>query len=158
LALLKINGTFDPVRFAKEPAKLGENVLLFGFPSPSLGESRATVGKGTVNRLVGVLNDAHHFQIDAVMQTGQCGGPLTTESGSVVGVVTTRLGVHFVRLLTGHSGAVNYVLQGKDALSFLQKYPDVVGQLKVADNHSDGSIERAVESVVNATVQVESCW
>lgn len=94
LALLKIAGgavrASLPLRDGPR-VRLGESVLAFGFPLQGVMTSSINMTPGSVSALAGLGDDARVLQFTAPIQPGNSGGPLVDASGSVVGVVTSRL-------------------------------------------------------------------
>jgi S1-C subfamily serine protease len=72
-------------------AKVGEEVLVAGFPYGALLSDTIKVTKGIVSARNGLADDNNNFQIDAAVQSGNSGGPIYDEKGNVIGVVVQRL-------------------------------------------------------------------
>ena len=71
--------------------RLGEDVVVAGFPLRGLLGSGLNVTKGTVSALKGPANNRRLTQITAPVQPGNSGGPVLDSSGNVVGVVVSKL-------------------------------------------------------------------
>lgn len=91
LALLKMDGLFNPIEFAKpEDAQIGEKVIAIGNP---LGLS-FTVTEGIVSALdrEGPNGLKAYVQTDVTLNPGNSGGPLIDTQGNVIGVNNFKIG------------------------------------------------------------------
>ena len=92
LAIIKIACRTIPLKMAfDDPAKLGDEVMVGGFPNPEVQGTSLKLTRGVISSTSGLHDDARHFQIDASVQPGNSGGPLLNTRGSVVGVVNARI-------------------------------------------------------------------
>ncbi|MAG01969.1 hypothetical protein CMI42_01415 [Candidatus Pacearchaeota archaeon] len=85
LALLKIEGNFEPLEFEKiENVEIGEKVIAIGNP---LGLS-FSVSEGIVSGInrIGTNNLPAYIQTDAALNPGNSGGPLINSDGKVIGI------------------------------------------------------------------------
>ena len=71
LVPLASEGLFKP-----DDVKLGEDVLVAGFPYGELFSDTIKVTKGIVSANKGMLDDRGQFQTDAAVQSGNSGGPI----------------------------------------------------------------------------------
>lgn len=85
LALLKISGNYDELRFGdSSDVKVGEKVIAIGNPfGLSFSVSEGIVS--AVHREVSSF-DGEYIQTDAALNSGNSGGPLIDTDGNVVGV------------------------------------------------------------------------
>ena len=93
LAILKadtINSTALHFRAGKG-IRIGEDVVVIGYPLGELLGSGIKVTTGNVSALTGLINDTTSMQLTAPVQPGNSGGPLFDKSGNVVGVIVARL-------------------------------------------------------------------
>lgn len=74
-----------------EDVELGEDVLVSGYPYGELFSNTIKVTKGIVSANKGMGDDSGQFQMDAAVQSGNSGGPIYDENGSIVGVVVAQL-------------------------------------------------------------------
>ncbi|MBT3923881.1 MAG: tetratricopeptide repeat protein, partial [Nitrospina sp.] len=74
-----------------EDVKLGEKVLVAGFPFGVLFSNTIKVTTGIVSATRGGGDDSGQFQLDAAVQPGNSGGPIYDSGGNIVGVVISRL-------------------------------------------------------------------
>lgn len=93
LAILKVDGW--PGRYlglsSSSEVTHASEVLVAGFPDPTVLGRNPKVSTGIVNALSGVRDDPRFIQISAPVQPGNSGGPLLSPSGRVVGVVAAGL-------------------------------------------------------------------
>jgi len=95
LAVLQIQRktpNFLPLASAKTTS-LGTPVFTMGFPATSILGSDVKFSEGVINSLSGFQNDAIYMQISMPVHPGNSGGPIVTDDGSVVGVVTATAAI-----------------------------------------------------------------
>ncbi len=131
LALLKINGHFQPLAFAGErSATLGQEVFTIGFPDPMLQGVSAKFTKGEISSLAGIHDDARLYQISVPVQPGNSGGPLLDMNGNITGVIEAMLDAKTVFALTGSlPQSVNYAVKGGLARALVNGLPAVTANL-----------------------------
>jgi uncharacterized protein len=132
LALLKVFGSFAalPVGNSAE-ARLGDAVFTIGFPNLDLQGMEPKLTRGDINSMAGVQDDPRHFQISVPVQPGNSGGPLVSVSGSVVGVVTMRLGDWRTLRMTGALPQnVNYAVKSSLIHTLVNAVPEAAKKLK----------------------------
>lgn len=81
--------------------RLGEDILIAGYPLSDIISSDLNITRGTTSSLSGIGNDRRRIQISAPVQPGNSGGPILDMSGNVVGVVVSKLNALAVASLTG---------------------------------------------------------
>jgi S1-C subfamily serine protease len=122
LALLKARTAPKSVatfRVSLQP-RLGESLLVYGFPLSGILSQGGVVTNGTVSALTGIGDDVHYFQISAPVQPGNSGGAVLDSSGRVIGVVASKLNAQQVASAIGDIPQnVNFAIRLKDVLSFL---------------------------------------
>jgi tetratricopeptide (TPR) repeat protein len=74
-----------------EDVRLGEKVLVAGYPFGELFSNTIKVTSGIVSATRGAGDDSGQFQLDAAIQPGNSGGPIYDSSGNIVGVVISQL-------------------------------------------------------------------
>lgn len=156
LAVIQVNARLAPVNFspASNP-KLGATVFTVGYPMPSLQGVEPKVTKGVVSSLRGLKDDIRMLQIDAAVQPGNSGGPLSDGTGSVVGVINARLNDLGVLLETGSLPQnVNYAIKNTYVKAFLASIPALTDKLLTGGNE-ERPFEDAVEAVARSTVLIE---
>ena len=103
--------------------KLGEEVVVIGYPLRGLLSSAPTVTTGIVSSLAGIGNDRTEMQISAPVQPGNSGGPVLDRSGNVVGVVVSELNAIRAAVITGNIPQnVNFAIHSSIVTSFLDSY------------------------------------
>jgi len=122
LALLKVSGTFSPLRVVSSDAvSKGQRVLAVGYPQISIQGNESKVTDGIISSFSGIRNDDDWFQISVPIQGGNSGGPLVTENGTVVGVVVASVNVaKFFKLTGSMPQNINYAIKSKVLLEFLK--------------------------------------
>ena len=74
-----------------EDVRLGEKVLVAGYPYGDYFSNTIKVTGGLVSATRGAGDDSGQFQLDAAVQAGNSGGPIYDSSGNIVGVVVSQL-------------------------------------------------------------------
>jgi S1-C subfamily serine protease len=74
-----------------EDVRLGEKVLVAGYPYGDVFSNTIKVTSGIVSATRGSGDDSGQFQLDAAVQPGNSGGPIYDSSGNIVGVVISQL-------------------------------------------------------------------
>ena len=93
LALLRLEQPVTTVASFREGkgVRVGDKVVVAGFPLRGLLGSGLNVTFGNVSSLTGIGNDSRMIQISAPVNPGNSGGPLIDDSGHIVGIVTSKL-------------------------------------------------------------------
>ena len=155
LALLKIEGTYEPVSFAAAPsAKLGQTIFTLGFPMPDLQGFEPKVTKGVISSLSGISDDIRHYQIDAAIQPGNSGGPLADEAGNIVGILDATLNPGYVIQKGSLPQNINYALRKSYLMAFLDARREVAGRLSIAAEDVKPAFEDAVEKMRKSVVLI----
>ena len=79
---------------------LGQSIFVAGFPFTAMLKS-LNFTEGTISSLSGIGGNTQHFQITAAMQPGNSGGPILSETGSVIGVAVGKLSDSVMLKLAG---------------------------------------------------------
>lgn len=125
LALLKMRGR-SPA-FAKfrggPPIRLGESVVVFGYPLTGYLSRSGNLSTGLVASLAGVEDNEAEMQISAPVQSGNSGGPVVDQSGHVVGVVvaksnTTTIDDDYIEVIQN----ANFAIKANVAKAFLDRF------------------------------------
>jgi S1-C subfamily serine protease len=152
LALLKAGVTPLSVAVFRggAPPKLGEAVVVFGFPLPGILSSEGNVTTGVLSATSGLNDDVRLIQVTAPVQPGNSGGPVFDASGHVIGVVVSKLDVLQVAEATGDIPQnVNFAVHWAAVRSFLDeqgvRYRREPSQLttsttKIAERASETSV------------------
>ena len=123
LALLKVDSAKGPVAsFSAAPAKLNSDVTVVGFPlSGLLGGINVT--RGSISSPTGFQGDVTRMQITAPVQSGNSGGPVIGQDGSIIGVVVSKLDAAMVAEDLGDTPQnVNFAIRGEIAKLFLTQH------------------------------------
>jgi hypothetical protein len=103
LALIRVTGLKGATARLRSPrsVRLGEAVMVFGFPLSGSLTSGGNFTSGLVSGLRGLRDAAGEIQITAPVQPGNSGGPVLDASGLVVGVVQAKLDALRSAITTG---------------------------------------------------------
>lgn len=82
---------FLPVRLSRPTP--GARIFTVGYPLPGVLGQEPKVSDGIINAVSGIRDDAGFMQISIPIQPGNSGGPVVTEDGSLVGVVTSSAAI-----------------------------------------------------------------
>jgi S1-C subfamily serine protease len=108
---------------ASDGLRPGDSVVVTGFPLNGLLGSDMTVTTGSVSALSGPRGDQRLAQISAPVQPGNSGGPLIDASGTVVGVVTSKLNGLVLAMSTGAIPEnVNFAVKSDTVTLFLDSH------------------------------------
>lgn len=124
LALLKADVTPHTVATFRNgaPPKVGDSVVVFGFPLQGLLSSEGNVTTGVLSATSGLQDDVRFVQITAPVQPGNSGGPLLDSSGHVVGVIVSTLDVLKVASVIGNVPQnVNFAVHWAAVRAFLDE-------------------------------------
>jgi S1-C subfamily serine protease len=78
---------------APRAAATGQRVFTIGYPAASVLGTEPKFSDGTISALSGPGNERNFLQVTVPIQPGSSGGPLVTESGEVVGIVTASAAI-----------------------------------------------------------------
>jgi S1-C subfamily serine protease len=104
LTLLRVNGLDEGTTArlrSPQNIRLGESVMVFGFPLAGSLSSSGNFTSGIVSALRGLKDAAGEVQITAPVQLGNSGGPLMDASGLVIGVVQAKYDALRAAIATG---------------------------------------------------------
>ncbi len=104
--------------------KMGDKVFTIGFPvSPILGRN-AKYAEGVISSLSGLHDAASLIQVTVPVQPGNSGGPLLTEEGLVVGMMTSTAAIgHFFAQTGTLPQNVNWAVKTDYLLPLLETTP-----------------------------------
>jgi S1-C subfamily serine protease len=102
------------------PVRLGDEVVVFGFPLLGDLSSQGNITYGIVSALSGLNDDLSRMQITAQIQPGNSGGPVMDRSGNIVGVVVETANDEYFREQRGTVPQnVNFAIRDSLTRSFL---------------------------------------
>ena len=111
LAVLKANGNFSPLAIDDAAAvKRGTAVLTIGFPHPAEDNPRPRRMPGVISSPAGLSTSAAAFQTTVSVPAGNCGAPVVTRQGNVVGMAAT------LDTVTAPTSAGHYARGGNNAI------------------------------------------
>lgn len=128
LALLQLNKAtpkgIQPLTLAPRGArKIGQELFAIGYPVTELLGNNQKITKGIVSSETGLEDDGNIFQMSAEVQPGNSGGPVISDQGLVLGIVTKTLNPFRLALTTG--GAlpqnVNFAVKAEKGAALLKK-------------------------------------
>jgi S1-C subfamily serine protease len=128
LAVLKVEGSgFKPfIVQSSSDVKRGEKVYAFGFPQTRFQGFEPKLTDGIISSLSGIQDEPTRFQISNSIQPGNSGGPLFTEDGKVVGVVTSTLSTLALVQATGSLPQnINYAVKSNYLIEILRSIDSV---------------------------------
>ncbi len=123
LALLRADAPLSGVAAFRDgsQARMGETVMVVGYPLGGLLGSGPQVTTGNISSLIGPGDDTRILQFTAPIQSGNSGGPLLDGDGTVVGVVSSKLNVIRIHEMTGDLPQnVNFAIKAALARGFLE--------------------------------------
>lgn len=144
-----------PVSFRGGVApKLGENIIVFGFPLTGVLSDQGNLTVGNLTALSGMRGDPSALQISAPVQPGNSGGPVLDSKGQLIGVVVSKLDALAVAGLTDDIPQnVNFAIRATVLENLLQsrslsyeRGPETAPDLPVTD---------LAERAKNAAVMIE---
>ena len=86
---------------AARTARIGDKVFTIGFPVPFLLGREAKYSSGELSSLSGFEDNQSLIQMTASIQPGNSGGPLFSEDGRVIGIVTSSAAIPYFLRRTG---------------------------------------------------------
>ena len=157
LALLRLEQSVNSVVSFREGrgARIGEKVVVAGFPLRGLLSSGLNVTFGNISALVGIGNDSRLYQISAPVNLGNSGGPLLDSAGHIVGIVTSKLNALRTAELTGDiPQGVNFAIKSSVIRLFLD--------LNTVDYKTARSVSQKSTTQISAEAQkytlLVQCW
>jgi uncharacterized protein len=141
--------------FRSDKNRLGENIVVVGFPLTGLLSSDPIVTSGIVSALAGMRDNQRELQISAPIQPGNSGGPVFDSNGRIAGVAVGTLDtVRLARVIGVVPENVNFAIKGDEARQFLAAHGVTVA---TAEGGKELSTAAIAEQAVKMTVRLE-CW
>jgi len=158
LALGKINfSDNDYISMSDVGARLGEEIIVAGFPFQQQLSESIKITKGIISSLSGPGNDYSVFQMDAAVQPGNSGGPIINNQGKLIGVTVAKANSEAFYEETGSLPEnINFGIKVEMLEPFLKG--NNIRQLRTSSSSRDlkTSIELA-KKADGATIHLQ-CW
>jgi hypothetical protein len=103
----------------------GASVLTLGFSGSDAPVPTPKLIRGAINMLDRKANDSGRIQVAFPIQPGNCGGPLVTPEGNVIGVITMRPGAPTLPVVQ----KVSHAVRSSHALALLNGIRDARNKL-----------------------------
>ena len=135
-----------------EDVRLGEKVLVAGYPYGDFFSNSIKVTTGVVSSTRGAGDDSGQFQLDAAVQPGNSGGPIYDSGGNIVGVVISKLDkLKVAKAIGSLPENVNFGIKASTVRQFLisSGLPS-----KKADQAEEKSTEQLAEIAKNQALMV----
>lgn len=154
LAALKVqnSATTMPVTFRSKPPRLGEDIVVLGYPLSDLLSSSIKITTGNINGTAGIGNDTRFLQISAPIQPGNSGGPLVDRTGRVIGVNTATLSRAVSEIIGHNTQNVNFALRVSVLRTFLSA--EGIVQVSTEDDLPELKTAEIADKLVDSTVQI----
>jgi len=124
LALIKVDHRFEAVAPFRvdPPVKLGEPIVVAGYPMRHVVSTSFTVTTGVVSAMAGIDDYPGELQISAPVQPGNSGGPLLDRAGNVIGIVSAQLDEWYaVNAVDAMPQNINFAVNGIAVQTFLDQ-------------------------------------
>lgn len=159
LAVLKANGKFSPLPIGDAASVMrGTDVLIIGFPDPGKQNPQPRRMQGVISSPSGLSTNAAAFQITVSVPAGNCGAPVVTHQGNVVGMAA-RLDTLTALKSAGESArSGNNAIKSSYALALLNGIPQIQNKLAKPSTRrfaNTSELARIVEKAV-AIVNVDT--
>jgi S1-C subfamily serine protease len=122
LAVLSISWEMSEsniVSFRVEPFRIGDPVIVVGYPLHGYMASSLNLTTGNVSAMAGYKDDPNSYTITAPVQPGNSGGPVLDDNGHLIGIVTSRLD----KSSDGQTAQnVNFAVKSSVIASFLRSH------------------------------------
>jgi len=140
---------------AGRSVRLGDNIIVTGYPLRKVLGDGLNVTTGTVASLSGLSNNIGRIQITAPVNSGNSGGPVFDDYGRVVGVVVSKINNVKAREILGEEvQGANFAIKGSVVKNFLD-INDV--DYEVSTSNKNKSTADITENSKGFTVFIE-CW
>lgn len=162
LAVLRIESRKLPaLRISpSDLVRKGETAITIGFPNVMLQGLDPKVTEGIVSSLAGIKGEPNSFQISVPLQPGNSGGPLLDATGSVIGIVTSKLNAEAMLKSSGTlPEAVNYAVKSNYLWELIRTDPNIrtsIGNISqpASDKRSRIGLAEVVERAEKSIVLV----
>jgi len=153
LAVLQLRAP-KPHKWARvrlDPPRLGEPVILLGYPLADILNSSLNVGTGIVSAEKAVGSHPEWFTTDAGIQPGNSGGPILDEAGNVVGVAVAKADDRALLASAGTTASnIGFAINNLKVLEFIE----IFRHDPPARSGTRRSVQEVAEDGRDFTVQV----
>lgn len=157
LALLRANiSTSAAVFQSQSRPRLGDEIVVYGFPLLGALSSQGNLTSGVVSALTGLNDDLSTFQISAQIQHGNSGGPVFDRHGAVVGVVVSMANQEYFAQQSGSIPQnVNFAITASITRSFLDANNIDYSTTNILEELSTADIAEKAQSITGALLCYE---
>ncbi len=155
-AVLKANGKFSPLPIADAASvRRGTDVLAIGFPEPGKQNPQPQRLQGVISSPSGLSTSTAAFQITISLPAGNCGAPVVTRQGNVVGMAARRDTLTALRSADQNARNRNNAIKSSYALALLNGIPRIRNNLakpstrRFADTSELARIVEKAVAIVN---------
>jgi uncharacterized protein len=150
-----ISGATSAVLSNTARPRLGEDLMVFGYPLVGILSTSGNLTRGSISALDGIDDDARYMQISAPVQPGNSGGPVVDAAGRVIGIVTYKLDALTAVKASGDIPQnVNFALKVSVLRLFLDSHSI---PYKVSDPSSDGPATGEASDIVQKFTGLVVC-
>jgi len=141
----------QPVRFRQNSARLGEDVIVMGYPVFGLSQA-LNFTTGVVSARTGLQGDRRNIQITAPVQPGNSGGPVLDRHGQQIAVVVAKASSRAQQERNIEN--MSWVIRGNIAIDFLRDH-DVEPLINSGEPDQFLRFEGVADKAKRFTVRVE---
>lgn len=146
LALISVESKLKPIEISDKKAKIGQEVYAIGAPK----DMPFTMTKGIISALNRKIDGNSYIQIDASVNSGNSGGPLLSEEGKFLGVITLK---------AVDAEGIGFAIGAGDASEFAREV-DYDAPVREQDNKeaSSPADNKNIEEINSLKRQVEALY
>ncbi len=146
VAILQVDAEtpdYLPLVASASVANAGTKVFTFGFPVADFLGSEPKFTDGAVSALSGLRGEPRVLQMTVPIQPGNSGGPLVTETGFAIGIVTSSASsLPFLKATGSLPQGINWAVKADQVLQLLKRSPEAPPPVD-----RDAAVERARRAV-----------
>lgn len=160
LALLDtgLTGTASPPLASTSEIKLGQDIIVLGFPLSNIFSSEPSLTQGSITSLAGTRGNRLNVQVSAPVQPGNSGAPVINRSGVLTGVVVGSLNSSFIEQQMGNAPQnVNFVVRDRVISRFMDRAGAALARVEPRVHRAGPDMDSLIDSMREYTVQV-ACY